>query len=189
MDPDFRVSRPGTESIASGEMPPRDRIQFGYRRDRSAIVLPRAMFRGRVWLIGAFGLSFVVFPSVAGAHLLAGLLFKTIGLAIMAFGFFAMLFRQVIVDDGEQLVVEIELFGRPVHSEAVLKCDIEQIAIRTVRDRSKDKDDSVPRNDDGGKHRAVYLDASANRTCCLGACLAAEELDWLHQTVADWAGR
>ena len=52
-----------------GGAPPRDRIYLEHRDGRPAIVLPRALFRGRMWMIFAFGLPFLVMPALADAGL------------------------------------------------------------------------------------------------------------------------
>ena len=175
-----------------GGAPPRDRIYLEHRDGRPAIVLPRALFRGRMWMIFAFGLPFLVIPALADAGLgsvVIGMLLQTVGLGIVGLGIFFALIRQVIVDDGEQLVVETDLFGRPVHYSAILKRDIEGVAIRTVRDTSKSRGASPRRPGRGSKYFAVYLDASADRKFCLGPCLSIEELEWLRRTVEFWIRR
>ena len=131
-------------------------------------------------MIFAFGLPFLVFPmlvDVGSGKLVMSIVFQTIGLGIVGFGVFFALIRQVIVDDGEQLVIETDLFGRPVHYSDVLKRDIDGVAIRKVRDTSKNS------------YFAVYLDASADRKFCLGPCLSTEELEWLHRTLEFWIRR
>jgi len=163
-----------------GDAPPRDRIYVEHRDGRPAIVLPRAFFRGRMWMIFAFGLPFLVAPALADAgsgQWVIAIVLQTIGLGIVGFGVFFALIRQVLVDDGEQLVIETDLFGRPVHHSNVLKRDIDGVMLRTVRDTSK------------SSYFAVYLDASADRKFCLGPCLSIEELEWLHRTLEFWIRR
>jgi hypothetical protein len=175
-----------------GDAPPRDRIFLEHRDGRPAIFLPRAMFRGRMWMIIAFGLPFLVLPAfmnVGSGRILIQLVFQTIGMAIVGVGIFLVLLRQVIVDDGEQLVVEIDLFGRPVHYSDVLKRDVERVAIRTVRDRSKTAQASLRSTESDSKYYAVYLEASDDRCFCLAPCLSIEELDWLRRTIEFWVRR
>ena len=174
------------------DAPPSHRIHVEHRDGRPAIFLPRALFRGRMWMIFAFGLPFLVLPAlmnVGSGKIVIQLVFQTIGIAIIGSGIVLALIRQVIVDDGEQLVIEIDLFGRPVHYSDVLKRDVERIAIRTVRDRSKNARASTHSTDRESQHHAVYLDASADRSFCLAACLSIEELEWLRRTIEFWVRR
>jgi hypothetical protein len=181
-----------TTMIGDGGSPPRDRIYLEHRDGRPAIVLPRALFRGRMWMIFAFGLPFLLLPVLIDAgsgKLMAAIVFQTIGLGIVGLGVFLALIRQVIVDDGEQLVVETDLFGRPVHFSNILKRDIESVVIRTIRDTSKKAKASPRPAEPDSKYFAVYLDASADRKFCLAPCLSIEELEWLRRTIEFWIRR
>jgi hypothetical protein len=120
---------------------------------------------------------------------MAHLVFQTIGIAIVGSGVFLALIRQVIVDDGEQLVIVIDLFGRSVHYSDVLKRDIDKIAIRAIRDTSKKTETPSHPAERDSKYFAVYLDASADREFALGSCLSKEELEWLRRTIEFWVRR
>lgn len=179
-------------AIVDGDSPPRDRIYLEHRDGRPAIVLPRALFRGRMWMIFAFGLPFLVMPmmiEVGSGKFMAHLVFQTIGIAIVGSGVFLALIRQVIVDDGEQLVIEINLFGRSVHYSDVLKRDVETITIRAIRDTSKKTATPSDPAERESNYFAVYLDASADREFALGTCLSMEELEWLRRTIEFWVRR
>lgn len=175
-----------------GDVPPRKRIYVEHRGGRPAIFLPRALFRGRMWMIFAFGLPFLVLPAlmnVGSGKIVIQLVFQTIGIAIIGCGIFMAIIRQVVVDDGEQLVIEIDLFGRPVHYSDVLKRDVDEVAIRPVRDRSKGTQASPHPTDHESEYFAVYLEASADRSFCLAPCLSIEELDWLRRRIELWVRR
>ena len=143
-------------------------------------------------MIFAFGLPFLAVPmviDVGSGKLMGHLVFQTIGILIVGFGVFMALIRQVVVDDGEQLVIEIDLFGRPVHYSEVLKRDIEAVAIRGVNEPPKKTQDSPLPAQRKSKYLAVYLNASADREFCIAACLSIEELEWLRRTIEFWVRR
>jgi hypothetical protein len=129
-------------------------------------------------------LPFLVLPAlvnVGSGKIVIQLVFQTIGIAIVGFGIFLALIRQVVVDDGEQLVIETDLFGRAVHYSDVLKRDIEAVAVRRVNDKPEKTAES--------SYSAVYLDASTDRKFCIAACLSIEELEWLRRKIEFWVRR
>jgi hypothetical protein len=185
---------PGVQAARAGplrdtglrEPPAGSKIGIRYGADRTSIVLPRAVLRGRVWLIFAFGAPFIVIPAMTDAalhNLLIGLLLHLVGLVIVAFGVCVALFRQVVREDGSQLVFEIEIIGRLVHSKPVLKRNIRSVTIQSTR-RSAGAASASARGRPGRPAtRAVYVEAEGSTAICVGPCLDGETLDWLRGTL------
>jgi len=172
MSPGIRAINLERNPFTEEDSPPRGRILRGYSNDSPSITLPRTLIRGRMWWVFAFGLAFLVFPGLGEGDFnrIVMLPFVFIGLAVVGFGLFFALCRQVLVDQGNQLMVQIEMFGRLVHFAPVLKREIEQLEIRELP----------------SGYLGLRLKAGANREFWIGSCLSREELEWLERTIEDW---
>ena len=172
MSPGIRVLNLDRNPFTDEDLPPGGRILRGYSKDQPSITLPRALIRGRMWWLFAFGLAFLIIPGLGSGDLNRIVMFPFIllGLTIVGCGLFFALCRQVLVNQELQVAVQVELFGRLVHSAPVLKRDVEKLEIRKHR----------------SGHAGLCLSASANREFWIGSCLSTEELDWLESAVGEW---